>query len=81
MISGPDALLSSENTDTRRLGLRAANLGVLNWGIWSRGRGRSLVDELQEKPTSRCLVIDLGSLDTINERETYLRNRAVDALA
>src|SRR5829696_960457 len=67
VISGPDALLSSENPDTRQLGLRAANLGVLNWGIWSRGRGRSLVDELQE-PTSRCLVIDLGSVDTINEQ-------------
>ena len=83
VISGPDALLSSENPDTRRLGLRAANLGVLNWGIWSRGRGRSLVDELQE-PTSRCLVVDLGSLDTIHEQrlisETVLstlwRNRS-----
>ncbi len=83
MISGPDALLSSENPDTRRLGLRAANLGVLNWAIWSRGRGRSLVDELQE-PTSRCLVVDLGSLDTIHEQrlisETVLstlwRNRS-----
>jgi hypothetical protein len=67
VISSPDALLSSENPDTRRLGLRAANLGVLNWAIWSRGRGRSLVDELQE-PTSRCLVVDLGSLDTIQEQ-------------
>ena len=67
VISGPDALLSSENPDTRRLGLRAANLGVLNWAVWSQGRGRSLVDELQE-PTSRCLVVDLGSLDTINEQ-------------
>jgi hypothetical protein len=67
MITGPDALLSSDNPDTRRLGLRAANLGLFNWSIWSRGRGRSLVDELEE-PTSRCLVIDLGSLDTINEQ-------------
>jgi hypothetical protein len=83
MISGPDALLSSENPDIRRLGLRAANLGVLNWAIWSRGRGRSLVDELVE-PTSRCLVVDLGSLDTIHEQrliaETVLstlwRNRS-----
>ena len=83
VISGPDALLSSENPDTRRLGLRAANLGVLNWAIWSRGRGRSLVDELEE-PTSRCLVVDLGSLDTIHEQrlisETVLstlwRNRS-----
>ena len=83
VISGPDALMSSDNPDTRRLGLRAANLGVLNWSIWSRGRGRSLVDELDE-PTSRCLVVDLGSLDTINEQrlisETVLstlwRNRS-----
>ncbi len=83
VISGPDALLSSENPDTRRLGLRAANLGVLNWSVWSHGRGRSLVDELEE-PTSRCLVVDLGSLDTINEQrlisETVLstlwRNRS-----
>ena len=83
VISGPDALLSSENPDIRRLGLRAANLGVLNWSVWSGGRGRSLVDELEE-PTSRCVVVDLGSLDTINEQrlisETVLstlwRNRA-----
>jgi uncharacterized protein len=67
VISGPDALVTSENSDTRRLGLRAANLGVLNWSVWSHGRGRSLVDELQD-PTSRCLVVDLGSLDTINEQ-------------
>jgi DNA helicase HerA-like ATPase len=82
-ISGPDDLLSSDNPDTRRLGLRAANLGLFNWSIWSRGRGRSLIDELEE-PTTRCLVVDLGSLDTINEQrlvaETVLstlwRNRA-----
>jgi uncharacterized protein len=83
LIGDPDALLSSDNPDTRRLGLRVANLGVLDWSIWSGGRGRSLVDEL-EQPTSRCLVIDLGSLDTINEQrliaETVLstlwRNRS-----
>ena len=46
VISDPDDLLSSENPDTRRLGLRAANLGVFNWSVWSHGRGRSLVDEL-----------------------------------
>jgi uncharacterized protein len=83
VISGPEALLSSDNPDTRRLGLRAANLGVFDWSIWSRGSGRSLVRELEE-PTSRCLVIDLGSLNTINEQrlisETVLstlwRNRS-----
>jgi hypothetical protein len=83
LITGPEYLLSSNNPDTRRLGLRAANLGVFDWSIWSRGHGPSLVNELVE-PTSRCLVIDLGSLDTINEQrlvsETVLstlwRNRS-----
>ena len=83
LFSGLDALLQSDNPDVRQLGLRAANLGVLNWSIWSGGQGRSLVDELEE-PTSRCLVVDLGSLDSITEQrvisETVLstlwRNRA-----
>jgi hypothetical protein len=35
--------------------------------MWSRGWGRSLVDELLE-PTSRCVVVDLRSLDTMNEQ-------------
>jgi DNA helicase HerA-like ATPase len=67
LITGLDALLSSDNPDVHQLGLRAANLGVLNWSIWSQGQGRSLVDELEE-PTSRCLVVDLGSLDTVEEQ-------------
>ena len=83
LISRLDALLSSDNPDVHQLGLRAANLGVLGWSIWSGGQGRSLVDEL-EQPTARCLVVDLGSLDTINEQrlisETVLstlwRNRS-----
>jgi hypothetical protein len=83
LISGLEALMSSDNPDVRQLGLRAANLGVLNWSIWSSGQGRSLVEELEE-PTSRCLVVDLGSLDTVTEQrliaETVLstlwRNRS-----
>jgi DNA helicase HerA-like ATPase len=75
--------LSSENPDVRRLGLRAKNLGVLEWSIWSGGQGRSLVEELEE-PTSRCLVVDLGSLHTVGEQRliaqtvlaTLWRNRA-----
>ena len=67
LVSSLDSLASSENPDVRRLGLRAANLGVLDWSIWSGGRGRSLVEELAS-PTARCLVVDLGSLDTIEEQ-------------
>ena len=55
----------------------------MNWSIWSGGQGRSLVEEMED-PTSRCLVVDLGSLDSINEQrlitETILstlwRNRS-----
>ena len=83
LISGLDALLSSDNPDVHQIGLRAANLGVMNWSIWSQGQGRSLVEELEE-PTSRCLVVDLGSLDSVEEQrlisETVLstlwRNRS-----
>lgn len=83
LIRSLDALQSSDNPDVRQLGLRAANLGVMNWSIWSGGQGRSLVDELEE-PTARCIVVDLGSLDTIDEQrlisETVLstlwRNRS-----
>ncbi|HEY2879113.1 ATP-binding protein [Nocardioides sp.] len=67
LITGLDELVSSANPDVRQLGLRAANLGVMNWSIWSGGQGRSLVEELEE-PTSRCLVVDLGSLDSIMEQ-------------
>jgi uncharacterized protein len=67
LISSLDALVSSDNPDVRQLGLRAANLGVLDWSIWSGGKGRSLVQEIED-PTSRCLVVDLGSLDSINEQ-------------
>jgi hypothetical protein len=67
LISGIDTLISSDNPDTRRLGLRVANLGVLQWSVWSRGESRSLVDELRN-PTARCLVVDLGSLGSHMEQ-------------
>src|SRR5215213_1363633 len=67
VISGLDTLLSSDSPDVRRLGMRASNLGVLQWSVWSRGHGTSLVDELQN-PKTRCLVIDLGSLSTHTEQ-------------
>jgi DNA helicase HerA-like ATPase len=66
LLSGPDQLLAAESETTRRLGRRAANLGVLQWAVWSRGLP-SLVDELRT-PTSRCTVVDLGSLETVGEQ-------------
>jgi hypothetical protein len=66
LVSGPDDLLGSEVPAVRALGVRAQNLGILDWRIWGTGQG-SLVDELRE-PTARCVVVDLGSLDTPQEQ-------------
>ena len=65
LATGPDELLSSPTPGARDLGLRAANLGVLSWDIWSPELP-SLVAELRE-PTSRCIVVDLGSLGSAEE--------------
>ena len=54
LITGLDALLGSDEPDVRQLGLRARNLGVLDWSIWSRARAVRCVEELEE-PTVRCL--------------------------
>ncbi|MFC4783839.1 ATP-binding protein [Nocardioides sp. MAHUQ-72] len=66
LVTGPDDLLGSEDPGARMLGTRALNLGVLDWQVWGPDQ-RSLVDELRA-PTSRCTVVDLGSLDTPQEQ-------------
>ena len=63
----PDQLLQADTTGARALGKRAANLGVLDWEIWSPDQ-RSLLDELRS-PTARCTVVDLGSLGTVQEQQ------------
>ncbi|HEU5000736.1 MAG TPA: ATP-binding protein [Lapillicoccus sp.] len=67
VIGGLDDLLASDEPGTRHLGLRANNLGVLGWSIWSRGQGRSLTEAVLDDEI-RCLVVDLGSLDTPQEQ-------------
>jgi len=67
LIGSADELVGSPAPGAHQLGLRAANLGATDWSIWSRGEGRSLVTELAE-PSARCLVVDLGSLDTPEEQ-------------
>ena len=66
LITGIQQLLEAQTRGARELGIRAANLGVLEWSIWSPTLP-SLVDELRD-PTARCTVVDLGSLDTIQEQ-------------
>jgi uncharacterized protein len=66
LISGAEQLLDAETPAIRQLGIRAKNLGVLGWSLWSPV-ARSLVEEVRN-PTARCVVVDLGSLDTIQEQ-------------
>ncbi|WP_432937031.1 ATP-binding protein [Kribbella sp. CA-253562] len=63
--TGLEDFLTSEQPGARELGLRAANLGVLDWSIWAREQTGSLLEELDNH---RCLIVDLGSLDTPAEQ-------------
>ena len=66
LVTGPQQLLEAETPGARQLGMRATNLGVLGWRVWSPTLP-SLVRELRN-PTARCTVVDLGSLDTMQEQ-------------
>jgi hypothetical protein len=66
LLAGLDELTGSESPGARELGLRAANLGVLEWDVWARDQP-SVLQEL-EAPTARCTVVDLGSLATAEEQ-------------
>ncbi len=62
-----EQLLSEGGDDVRALGERLRNLGVDRWGVWARDDEGSIVEELAER-TARCLVVDLGSLQTLEEK-------------
>jgi uncharacterized protein len=70
-------------SQAQALTLRARNLGVDGWGIWPRPDDPSLTGELTPDGP-RCLVVDLGSLETREEQslvagavlETLWRRRA-----
>ena len=66
LVSGPSDLLESDAPGARELGLRAMNLGILEWSVWSPELP-SVVDEIR-RPSARCTVVDLGSLDTPQEQ-------------
>jgi uncharacterized protein len=51
----------------RQLALRASNLGVDRWRLWAGAEGASIADELRGGH-ARCLVVDLGSLDSREEQ-------------
>jgi hypothetical protein len=66
MATGIEHLMDSDVPGARELGMRARNLGILGWRLWSPDLP-SLVAELRA-PTARCTVVDLGSLDTLQEQ-------------
>jgi hypothetical protein len=66
LITRIEQLVEAESPAVRQLGIRAANLGLLEWNLWSHELP-SIVDELRN-PTARCTVVDLGSLDTLPEQ-------------
>ena len=76
-------LFAAGGPDVQALGLRLRNLGVEHWQLWSREDAVSIVDELESRE-ARCLVVDLGSLASLEEKAvaaeavlaTLWRNRA-----
>jgi len=60
-------LATSGGDSGRRLVSRAKNLGVLEWGVWSRGSEGSILRDATDSDV-RCLVVDLGSLGTRQEQ-------------
>jgi uncharacterized protein len=60
-------LAKSDAPGAHNLLLRAQNLGVLRWGVWSRGDEGSILEDAVD-PSVRCLVVDLGSLGTREEQ-------------
>src|SRR5919197_3541864 len=57
----------SERDEARRLALRAANLEVDRWSIWSEPDDDSLLDDLADQGP-RCVVVDLGALESRGEQ-------------
>ena len=57
---------------------RARNLGVLDWGAWSRPGGPSFIDDLLDRD-ARFLVADLGSLPS-REEQALVAAATLDAL-
>lgn len=66
LLDGLEQFLGAGTAGARELGLRAQNLGVLDWPIWSQD-SPSLITELR-RPSARCTVVDLGSLENMVEQ-------------
>ncbi len=65
---GVRSIADLEGLESNALRLRARNLGIDRWSVWPGAEGESLVSELEDPKGPRCLVADLGSLGTHEER-------------
>jgi DNA helicase HerA-like ATPase len=62
------SLADFERVEADALRLRARNLGLDRWSVWPGPEGDSLAAELDDPGGARCLVVDLGSLGSHEER-------------
>jgi hypothetical protein len=62
-----EALTASSHPEARRLGLRVRSLGVDRFSVWAPGESGSVLDAVRD-PSTRCVVVDLGSLPTREEQ-------------
>jgi DNA helicase HerA-like ATPase len=69
-------LLSASRPGGRSLAMRIRNLGVDRWGVWARDTGESAMARLRD---ARCLVLDLGSLDS-HEEQALVSSAVLGAL-
>ena len=61
-------LMSAARPTARALAMRIRNLGVDRWGVWARDDRRVGAERARRSDGVRCLVLDLGSLDTREEQ-------------
>ena len=75
----PDSLedvMSAARPQAQALAMRIRNLGIDRWGVWARETGESAIGALGD---ARCLVLDLGSLDS-HEEQALVANAVLGTL-
>ena len=57
---------ASELPAAHHLAMRIQNLHVAEWSVWAKGKDPSTAERI--KPTTRAVVLDIGSIPTVSER-------------
>jgi uncharacterized protein len=61
------AMVASPRSGVRQLAMRARNLGIEHFGVWTGADTGSTLEAIHD-PSARCVVVDLGSLPTPEEQ-------------